>query len=75
MLYFELDGWDESDLAVEASVVEPVDVFRDGDLEVVDALPGALVADELGFEQRVERLSQGVEAPMSSSLPEGLVAA
>ena len=29
-------------------------------VEVVDVHPGALVADELGLEQRVERLSQGV---------------
>jgi hypothetical protein len=41
-------------------VVEPVDVLGDGDLEVVDALPGALVADQLGLEQRVNRLGQSV---------------
>ena len=41
-------------------MVEPVDVLGDGDLEVVDALPGALVADQLGLEQRVERLGEGV---------------
>jgi hypothetical protein len=44
VVVLELDGWDEADLAVEASVVEPVDVFGDCDLEVVDALPGAFVA-------------------------------
>jgi hypothetical protein len=32
-------------------VVEPVDVFGDGDLEVFDVLPGSLVAYQLGFEQ------------------------
>jgi hypothetical protein len=32
-------------------VVEPVDVLGDGDLEVVDVLPGAEVADQLGLEQ------------------------
>jgi hypothetical protein len=36
---------------VKASVVEPVDVFGDGDLEVVDVLPRALVPDELGLEE------------------------
>ena len=41
-------------------MVEPVDVLGDGDLEVVDAGPGALVADQLGLEQGVERLGQGV---------------
>nr|WP_299520987.1 hypothetical protein [uncultured Serinicoccus sp.] len=38
-------------LSVQASVVEPVDVLGDGGLEVVDVLPGSLVADELGLEQ------------------------
>jgi len=55
-----LGRWDQSDLAVQAPVVEPVDVFGDGDLQVVDVLPRALVADQLGLEQRVERLGQGI---------------
>ena len=41
-------------------MVEPVDVLGDGDLEVVDVLPGTAVADELGSEQGVERRGQGV---------------
>ena len=57
---FELGRWDESNLAVQASVVEPVDVLRGGDLEVVDVSPGSAVADEFGLEQRVERLGQGI---------------
>jgi hypothetical protein len=32
-------------------VVEPVDVLGDGDLDVVDAAPRALVADQFGLEQ------------------------
>jgi hypothetical protein len=55
-----LDRWDEVDLAVEASEVEPIDVLGDGDLDVVDVLPGSMVADELGLEQGVERLGQRV---------------
>ena len=55
-----LGRWDQSDLPLQASVVEPVDVLRDGNLEVVDVLPGALVADQLGLEQRVERFGQGI---------------
>ena len=35
-------------------------VLGDRDLEVVDAAPGTLVADQLGYEQRGERLGQGV---------------
>jgi hypothetical protein len=51
VVVLELRWWHEPDLAVEASVVEPVDVLGDGDLEVVDVLPRAFVADEFGFEQ------------------------
>ena len=50
-----LDWRDEPDLAVQTPVVEPVDVLRDGDREVVDGSPGTLVADQLGFEQGGER--------------------
>jgi len=49
---FVLGRWDEADLAVQASVVEPVDLLCEGNLEVVDALPRTLVADQLGLEQR-----------------------
>ena len=37
----ELGRWDEADLAVESSVVEPVDVFEGGELDVVEAAPGS----------------------------------
>jgi hypothetical protein len=57
---FELRGWDVAELAVEAALVEPVDVLGDGDLDVVDAGPGTLVADQLGLEEAVERFGQGV---------------
>jgi hypothetical protein len=56
-----LGGRNKSDLAVQASVVEPVDVLDDGNLEVVDALPGAAVADQFGLEQRVERLGKRID--------------
>jgi hypothetical protein len=46
-----LHGWDEPKLAVEAAVVVPVDVLRDGDLQVVDAVPRTLVPHEFGLEQ------------------------
>ena len=60
VLLLELGRWDGPDPAMQTPVVEPVDVLGDRDLEVVDILPGPLVADQLGIEQRVERLSQGV---------------
>jgi hypothetical protein len=55
-----LRGRDEPDLVVEASVVEPVDVLGDGDLEFIDVLPRPVVADQLGLEQGVERFGEGV---------------
>ncbi len=39
------------DLAVEALVVEPVDVGHGGELDVVEAAPRTAPADEFGFEQ------------------------
>lgn len=55
-----LDWRDQTDLAVHALVVEPVDVLRDRDLQVLDRRERALVPDRLGCEQRVERFNEGV---------------
>src|SRR5664280_301785 len=60
VLGLELNGRDKADLAVKAAVIEPVDVLGDRDLQVVDGPPRALVADEFGLEQAVERLGHGV---------------
>ena len=70
-----LDRWDESDLAAGPSVVEPVDVLGDGDLEVVDVLPRALVADEFGLEEGVEGLGQGVVVGVAAGADRGSGAA
>jgi hypothetical protein len=51
MSCFVFGGWDVSQLAVQAPVVVPVDVLDGGDLEVVQAAPGAFVADQFGLEQ------------------------
>ena len=59
-LVLNLDRWSVANLAVEPAVVEPADVFSLRDLEVVDASPGSLVADQFGFEEGVERLCEGV---------------
>ncbi|WTA40900.1 hypothetical protein OG936_00100 [Streptomyces sp. NBC_00846] len=61
---FVLGGGEVAEFAVEASLVEPVDVLGDGDLDVVDAGPRGFVADQLGLEQAVECLGQGVDAPI-----------
>lgn len=44
----------------QAAVVEPVDPLERGVLHVVDALPGAALADELGLVQPDDRLGEGV---------------
>jgi hypothetical protein len=67
----ELRRRDQSDLAVQSSVVEPVDVFGDGDLEVVDVPPRALVPAEFGLEQRVEGLGQGVVVGVAAGADRG----
>jgi hypothetical protein len=46
-----LDRRDVAELAVQAPVVVPVDIFRDRDLKVDDAIQWADVADEFGFEE------------------------
>ena len=51
---------DHADLAVEALVVEPVDVSERRPLNGVDALPRPVVIDELSFVEAVEALSEGV---------------
>lgn len=58
--FLELDRRDHPDLAVESTMIEPVDVLGRRELELVDALPGPAVADQLGLEQRVERLGQRI---------------
>jgi hypothetical protein len=42
---FELGGGDESEFAVESLVVEPVDVFEGGELDMVEPVPGSSAAD------------------------------
>lgn len=48
------------DLAMEPAVVDPVDVAESGELDVVEAAPGAVALDELPLVEPVEALGQGV---------------
>ena len=66
----ELDRRDQPDLAVHTPMVEPVDVLRDRDLQVLDGLEWPLVPDQLGLEQRVERLGECIviRVPSGTSL-------
>ena len=54
------DGGEHPDRGVRSHGVVPVDPLGSGDLDVVDGRPGALVADELGLVQRVQRLGESV---------------
>ena len=63
---FELGGWDITASLVEAAVVEPVEVFEGGDLDLFDGAPGSARLDQFGLEQPDDRLGEGVEAPMST---------
>ena len=56
----ELGRWDVADGLQEPAVVEPVDPLQGGVLDLVQALPGATPADQLGLVQPNDRLGQGV---------------
>lgn len=60
MEVFVLCWRDVAELAEQAAVVEPVDPFEGGEFEVVDAPPGAFVADQFGLLEPEHRLGQGV---------------
>lgn len=65
VLSFELGRWDKSDLAVQAPVVEQSMYSATAISTSCDRSPRALVGDQLGLDERVERLSQGVDAPIA----------
>ena len=48
------------DLALAASVVEPVDVFEGGELDVLEPGPGPVGIDEFPLEEAVERFDHRV---------------
>ena len=57
---FHLGGRDVAAVLVEAAVVEPVDPFGGGQLDVIDVVPGSLLLDQLGLVEAVDRLGQRV---------------
>jgi hypothetical protein len=58
----ELDRRPVVEIAVQPFVVAPVDPPEDGELNVLDGVPGALpgASDELGLGEGVDRLGEGV---------------
>jgi hypothetical protein len=67
----ELCRWDIADGLQETAVVEPVDPFQGGVLDLVDALPGAAPADQLGLVQADDRLGQGVVVGVAAGADRG----
>jgi hypothetical protein len=57
---FELGRWEVADRLEEPAMVEPVDPLQGGVLDLVDALPRAVPADQLGLVQADDRFGQGV---------------
>ena len=56
----ELDGSDVADLAVEANVVEPVDVDERVEVDVADVSPGSVALDQLCLVETDRRLGHGI---------------
>jgi hypothetical protein len=55
-----LDRGDVAAVLVAAAVVEPVDPFGGGELDLLDAAPGFSRVDQFGLVQPVDGLGQGV---------------
>ena len=68
---FELGGWDASEFVEQTSMVEPVDPFQGGEFEVVETARWSFVADEFGLVEPVDRLGEGVDAPIGQDLVSG----
>jgi hypothetical protein len=68
---FELGRRDIANRLQEPAVVEPVDPLQGGVLDLVEALPGAASADQLGLVQPDDGLSQGVVIAVAAG-PEGM---
>ncbi len=53
---FVFGWWDVSDRLQDATVVEPVDPFKGGVLDVVESVPRSLSVDDFGLVEAVDRL-------------------
>ena len=60
VVVFLFGGWLHADFAVEARVVEPVDVRQGGPFDVVGAFPWSVVVDEFGLVGAVEAFGEGI---------------
>jgi len=46
---FDLGRWSLADLAVQATMVEPVDVLEGGELQLIEGAPGPAPSDQLAL--------------------------
>jgi len=67
----ELGRWEVANGLQEPAVVEPVDPFQGGVLDLVDALPRAAPADQLGLVQPDDRLGQRVVEAVAAGTDRG----
>ena len=56
---FVFGGWDISNGFEDSTVVEPVDVFEGGELDILEMFPGSLHSDQFGLEPD-DRFGQSV---------------
>lgn len=68
----KLRRWDVADRLEQTTVVEPVDPFQRGELDLLGALPGPFVADDLGLVEADDALGEGVDAPIAVKQPRTL---
>ena len=62
---FGFGRWNVSDRSEQASVVILIHPLQGGELHGLEAPPWTTPVDHLGLEQAVDRLGQGIDAPMS----------
>jgi hypothetical protein len=67
----KLRRWDVADGLQEPPVVEPVDPLQGGVLDLVEALPGAAPADQLGLVQPDDGLGEGVVVGVAAGANRG----
>ena len=58
-------GYLGPEFAVEAAFVVPINPFSGRELDIVDAHPGAAVANEFSFVERVQRLGHRIVIRLS----------
>ena len=71
----EFDGWDVAAVLVEAAVVEPVDPFGGGELDLLDGPPGLAGFDQFGLVEAVDRLGERVVEELPTAPTEGWIPA